>query len=1215
MQRNSAWFTILVAVLSGGLHESAQAQQIKPYFLVIVDTSGSMEWCAGGTQANTGGNDCSCRTNTSANCSTNPPTPPAANLFKTNRCGFPSNRIGDAKCALQRIIDGTGGDAVFGLMQFEHPCSTSGTQCNASTACSSNPTGVCDDGQLVVEIQEGNASVMRQWVDGVDGPGTCDAANHRFPHELKTGLWTPLAQSLQRANEYLRGNANSSFPWATDSNTVPASPIPASDPQLACRPVSVILLTDGDDTCAMDPTNDPPARAATLNAGDPFATTRAGKAFKTFVIGFGTSAGFNPTVLDNIAQQGGTDSPDATHRYFPAMNEAELSLALNKIIADSQPPSEVCNNADDDCDLKIDEGLQKYCDKPNGVNDATLCMEPKESLCDGKDDDCDGLIDEELTNACGMCGPVNKEVCDNTDNDCDSRIDEDTNSLMMCGKSAGECEPGQLVCTNGVEQCQGEIGPKPEVCDCKDNDCDEIIDEEGAESLCGQGKRCAGCKCVEFCVKIGEFDATCSPGLAPEFQSNGECLCIVDNCDHQACPKSSIMRDGMAVCEPDSARVAECSCRAGACVPRCDGVSCDSGKICSPKTGRCVENNCRGLGCASGELCDPGSTRCVKDACATANCEADQVCRDGTCETSCAKVECKTGERCEHGSCVANKCATRICEPTEVCDPTSGECSADKCAVLQCANGQACSQSTGLCEADPCWNIECPKNQLCIRGECMLGGGPPSNPPADKPDASTGNRLLATGGGGCSCSVPGRPGTGSDSRGLGLLLGALGVLVLVRRRRAAWLGSWLFCTLIGCCALLAGCRVSPICLDCVDSGGSVVEDTGIMNASDSGQPNDAKIPDKDAGAPDAESDSAAPLPDSGPKCVATGDETCNGKDDDCDFKVDENVTPTTNSCNQVGVCTGTAPVCANGSFVCRYPALFEKTETLCDGKDNDCNGLVDEPFTQLGASCEVGIGACKVSGNQRCNAAHTALFCEIKTTAEPGEEVCNGKDDDCDGMVDEPKSTPGSNPSYVKDSIVQVRSDLWMYAYEASRVDATDTNSGIITARTCSRAGVLPWTNITYNEALAACQTADMQLCSLNDWIAGCRGSSGNCNWSYTPATAGKTCNDYEAQGSTGCNGHNVNAAPGSADTDALKAVGSKAECFADFGSGGHLFDMSGNAKEWTTGSMSPDQNPLRGGSYNNSSMGLRCDFDFTIGAPALRLANVGFRCCSNSAP
>ena len=118
--------------------------QIKPYFLVIVDTSGSMAWCSGGSSGQLGLNDCSCHVGNNCN-----------NPFQTNRCGFPSNRLGDAKCSLQRIIDGVGSDAVFGLMQFEHPCSPtcqdSGDQSslNACDPLTSNNDDAYDDGQLL----------------------------------------------------------------------------------------------------------------------------------------------------------------------------------------------------------------------------------------------------------------------------------------------------------------------------------------------------------------------------------------------------------------------------------------------------------------------------------------------------------------------------------------------------------------------------------------------------------------------------------------------------------------------------------------------------------------------------------------------------------------------------------------------------------------------------------------------------------------------------------------------------------------------------------------------------------------------------------------------------------------------------------------------------------------------------------------------------------
>jgi formylglycine-generating enzyme required for sulfatase activity len=91
-------------------------------------------------------------------------------------------------------------------------------------------------------------------------------------------------------------------------------------------------------------------------------------------------------------------------------------------------------------------------------------------------------------------------------------------------------------------------------------------------------------------------------------------------------------------------------------------------------------------------------------------------------------------------------------------------------------------------------------------------------------------------------------------------------------------------------------------------------------------------------------------------------------------------------------------------------------------------------------------------------------------------------------------------------------------------------------------------------------------------------------------------------------------AAAGAPDTDALSPTGAYAKCFTDV-QGGQVFDLSGNAKEWTTGPDSPGTNPLRGGSYNNLPGGMRCDFDFNLGSDTVRLPNVGFRCCSATPP
>ncbi|HKP64332.1 MAG TPA: MopE-related protein [Polyangiales bacterium] len=1243
MQRRD--WSLYVAVVGAAcfLTSHASAQPLKPYFLVIFDTSGSMQWCAGGNESpDYGANDCSCLNNTAGPCFGTSAAPPADSAFKKNRCGFPANRIGDAKCALQRIVDATSGEAVFGLMQFAHTCSNSCTGVAISSGGSMCSASAYDEAQLVVGLQNNNTTLLREWVDGTNNcQGSC---TNNFTHELYSGVWTPIGKSLQRANEYLRGNAaQGSFQYPTNPagfNVAPGSPL-ANDSKLACRPVSVILLTDGKETCGGNGTT---AAQALYGGGSSeiLGSNIATKAFRTYVIGFGSSGNsFDPAALNAIAQAGGTDSPDPNNRYFPAANEAQLSVALTQIINDAQPPMEVCNGKDDDCDGNSDEGITKFCNKPINIVTKELCDEPNETLCDGMDDDCDGIIDEGLKNVCGSCGEVPKEVCDGVDNDCDLRIDENTGG-EACGSDVGECKKGMLVCVDGTEKCEGATGPQPEICDCKDNDCDGNIDEEaeaGKDPLCPGEQKCAGCKCVKFCQVAQEFGQMCEAGLAPDVQPSGECLCVADNCDRTSCAARTIMQDDELACGPNSKTVGTCVCAAGECAPRCAGVTCGGDTICSKKTGECVENNCRGLGCEAGQLCDPMSAKCIEDKCKTTKCADNEVCRQGDCEKSCAAVTCASGQRCTRGECVEDKCSGKDCLTGLVCDSATGACGSDPCEDVFCPKGQACAPDTGSCAADPCFGVTCPENQSCDRGECKSRSSTPTTPEEEeeKPP-SRGNRQIAvSGGGGCSCDVPGPIQSGSPVRKslLGLSLLLLAAARLRRRRpegsrlmaatlpmtigrprcaaapakKALPAGLWTLLLVVLASPVLTACKVTPLCLDstCEDAGkperdkdSGAAPEAGTGGSGGSGGAGGSEDADAstDAG-PDAD---AGPKekPDAAVMCKPSP-ETCNAKDDDCDLRADEDVTAPQNNCMQRGVCAGTAPVCAGGKFVCRYGADYEMDETRCDGKDNDCDGKIDESFPMLGSSCESGVGACKVKGTRRCNAAGTGLSCDFGDPKTPGDEVCNGEDDDCDGMIDEPKAAPGTNPSYVHDDMVQVGPSLWVYKYEASRADATGAAGGILTTRACSRAGVLPWTNLTYAQAKAACEASGLSICSRSEWLTACHGDGG-CAFSSTG------CNNYNAQ----CNGHDVSATPGSPDTDVLKPTGSMADCYASFGSN-RVFDLSGNAKELTMDSNSPSQNPLSGGSYSNAPMGLQCDFDFSVGGADLHLPNVGFRCCTTS--
>ena len=75
-------------------------------------------------------------------------------------------------------------------------------------------------------------------------------------------------------------------------------------------------------------------------------------------------------------------------------------------------------------------------------------------------------------------GPSADEICDGRDNDCDDEVDEDLTRVTTCG--VGECErSGIETCTAGLwgdDTCQpGQ--PADEICDGLDNNCDGIADE------------------------------------------------------------------------------------------------------------------------------------------------------------------------------------------------------------------------------------------------------------------------------------------------------------------------------------------------------------------------------------------------------------------------------------------------------------------------------------------------------------------------------------------------------------------------------------------------------------------------------------------------------------------------------------------------------------------------------------------------------------------
>ncbi|HVZ73411.1 MAG TPA: MopE-related protein [Polyangia bacterium] len=84
-------------------------------------------------------------------------------------------------------------------------------------------------------------------------------------------------------------------------------------------------------------------------------------------------------------------------------------------------------------------------------------------------------------------------------------------------------------------------------------------------------------------------------------------------------------------------------------------------------------------------------------------------------------------------------------------------------------------------------------------------------------------------------------------------------------------------------------------------------------------------------------------------------------------------------------------------------AIGPQVVERCDGIDNNCDKQIDEGFG-VGATCTSGVGACAVSAKTVCSASYASVVCG-GTPGQPGVETCNGKDDDCDGLVDDVAGT------------------------------------------------------------------------------------------------------------------------------------------------------------------------------------------------------------------